>query len=90
MVVITSADIAQGGFISVYEAVSSLAQNTGQTVMDGLGGGSNDATTNQLNLRDFGPGRTLVLVNGKRRANYPYPSGDGDAAFNWNLSLIHI
>ena len=90
LVVITSADIAQGGFISVYEAVSSLAQNTGQTVMDGLGGGSNDATTNQLNLRDFGPGRTLVLVNGKRRANYPYPSGDGDAAFNWNRIPIGL
>jgi iron complex outermembrane receptor protein len=90
LVVITSADIAQGGFISVYEAVSSLAQNTGQTVMDGLGGGTNDATTNQLNLRDFGPGRTLVLVNGKRRANYPYPSGDGDAAFNWNRIPIGL
>ena len=90
LVVITSADIAQGGFVSVYEAVSSLAQNTGQTVMDGLGGGSNDATSNQLNLRDFGPGRTLVLVNGKRRANYPYPSGDGDAAFNWNRIPIGL
>lgn len=90
LVVITNADIAQGGFISVYEAVASLAQNTGQTVMDGLGGGNNDSTTNQLNLRDFGPGRTLVLVNGKRRANYPYPSGDGDAAFNWNRIPIGL
>ena len=33
--------------------------------MDGLGGGGNDSASNQLNLRDFGPGRTLVLVNGK-------------------------
>ena len=66
LVVITSDDIDQGGFLSVYEAVSSVAQNTGQTVMDGLGGGSNNASNNQLNLRDFGPGRTLILVNGKR------------------------
>ena len=71
LVVITAADIDQGGFISVYEAVQSVAQNTGQTVMEGLGGGSNASNTNQVNLRDFGPGRTLVLVNGKRRANYP-------------------
>ena len=34
--------------------------------MDGLGGGNNNASNNQLNLRDFGPGRTLVLVNGKK------------------------
>ena len=58
--------------------------------MDGLGGGGNDSASNQLNLRDFGPGRTLVLVNGKRRANYPYPSGDGDASFNWNRIPIGI
>ena len=90
LVVITSDDIDQGGFLSVYEAVASIAQNTGQTVMDGLGGGGNDSASNQLNLRDFGPGRTLVLVNGKRRANYPYPSGDGDASFNWNRIPIGI
>ena len=58
--------------------------------MDGLGGGNNNASNNQLNLRDFGPGRTLVLVNGKRRANYPYPQGDGDASFNWNRIPIGI
>ena len=90
LVVITADDIDQGGFISVYEAVASVAQNTGQTVMEGLGGGTNSSNTNQVNLRDFGPGRTLVLVNGKRRANYPYPSGDGDAAFNWNRIPIGI
>ena len=90
LVVITSDDIDQGGFLSVYEAVASVAQNTGQTVMDGLGGGNNNASNNQLNLRDFGPGRTLVLVNGKRRANYPYPQGDGDASFNWNRIPIGI
>ena len=71
LTIITSDDIDQGGFLSVYEAVASVAQNTGQTVMDQLGGGGN-RSDNQLNLRDFGPGRTLVLVNGLRRANYPY------------------
>ena len=87
--IITSDDIDQGGFLSVYEAVASVAQNTGQTVMDQLGGGGN-RSDNQLNLRDFGPGRTLVLVNGLRRANYPYPSGEGDASFNWNRIPIGI
>ena len=32
----------------------------------------------------------LVLVNGLRRANYPYPSGEGDASFNWNRIPIGI
>ena len=36
LVVITSDDIDQGGFLSVYEAVASISQNTGQTIMDGL------------------------------------------------------
>ena len=89
LVVITSDDIDQGGFLSVYEAVAALSQNTGQTVMDGLGGGTNNASQNTINLRDFGPSRTLVLVNGKRRANYPYPSG-GDASFNWNRIPVGI
>jgi outer membrane receptor protein involved in Fe transport len=44
LVVITSDDIDQGGFLSVYEAVAALSQNTGQTVMDGLGGGTNNAS----------------------------------------------
>jgi outer membrane receptor protein involved in Fe transport len=57
--------------------------------MDGLGGGTNNASQNTINLRDFGPSRTLVLVNGKRRANYPYPSG-GDASFNWNRIPVGI
>mgnify|MGYP001596656534 FL=1 len=90
LVVITSDDIDQGGFLSVYEAVASISQNTGQTIMDGLGGGTNSASSNQINLRDFGPSRTLVLVNGKRRANYPYPSGGGDSSFNWNRIPIGI
>ena len=32
LVVITSDDIDQGGFLSVYEAVASISQNTGQTI----------------------------------------------------------
>ena len=55
--------------------------------MDGLGGGNNNGKQ-QLNLRDFGPGRTLVLVNSER-ANYPYPQGDGDV-INWNRIPIGI
>ena len=34
-------------------------------------------------MRDFGPGRTLVLVNGKRMADYPFPYNSNSASFNW-------
>jgi len=36
-----------------------------------------------INLRDFGPGRTLVLVNGKRTADYPFPYNGESASFNY-------
>ena len=90
LVVITSDDIDKGGFLSVYEAVASVAQNTGTNATGGIGAFQNAANANSINLRDFGPGRTLVLINGKRRANYPYPEGEGDASFSWNRIPISI
>lgn len=90
LVVITSDDIDRGGFLSVYEAVASVAQNTGTNATGGIGAFQNAANANSINLRDFGPGRTLVLINGKRRANYPYPEGEGDASFSWNRIPISI
>ncbi|MEL1233173.1 MAG: TonB-dependent receptor, partial [Candidatus Neomarinimicrobiota bacterium] len=90
LVVITSDDINKGGFLSVYEAVASVSQNTGTNVVGGIGAFQDAANANSINLRDFGPGRTLILINGKRRANYPYPEGEGDASFSWNRIPISI
>jgi len=90
LVIITSDDIAKGGFLSVYEAVAAVAQNTGQETSGGIGAFQAAANANSINLRDFGPGRTLVLINGKRRANYPYPEGEGDASFSWNRIPISL
>jgi len=58
LVVITSDDIDKGGFLSVYEAVASVAQNTGTNATGGIGAFQNAANANSINLRDFGPGRT--------------------------------
>ena len=92
LVIITSDQIERGGFLSVYEAVASVAQNTGsdESGSFGIGAFATAANANSINLRDFGPGRTLVLINGKRRANYPYPEGEGDASFSWNRIPISI
>ena len=77
--VITRADIDAAGYGTGYETVSNLTQAIGEVSGENFQAGFTPA--NQVvDLRDFGPGRTLVLVNGKRMADYPFPY----------LSLIHI
>ena len=90
LVVLTRENIEQGGFISVYEAVASVSQNTGD-FQGAIASGGFTPGAETINLRDFGPGNLLVLVNGKRRADYPFPYSGNDSIFNWNaipLSLV--
>ena len=80
--VITRTDIDEAGYGTVFDAVSNLTQNIGQTAGENFQAGFTPA--NQVvDLRDFGPGRTLVLVNGKRMADYPFPYNGNSASFNW-------
>ena len=80
--VITRTDIDQAGYGTVYDAVSNLTQNIGETFGENYQIGYTPA--NQVvDLRDFGPGRTLVLVNGKRMADYPFPYNGVSSSFNW-------
>jgi outer membrane receptor protein involved in Fe transport len=80
--VITRTDIDQAGYGTVFDAVSNLTQNIGTTAGENFQAGFTPA--NQvIDLRDFGPGRTLVLVNGKRMADYPFPYNGNSASFNW-------
>ena len=64
LVVLTRENIEQGGFISVYEAVASVSQNTGD-FQGAIASGGFTPGAETINLRDFGPGNLLVLVNGK-------------------------
>ena len=80
--VITRADIDANGYSTVYDAVSNLTQNAGMTNGENYQIGFTPA--NQvIDLRDFGPGKTLVLVNGKRMADYPFPYNGNSSSFNW-------
>ena len=80
--VITRTDIDEAGYGTVFDAVSNLTQNIGETAGENFQAGF--TPTNQVvDLRDFGPGRTLVLVNGKRMADYPFPYNGNSASFNW-------
>lgn len=63
-------ELQKQGFSTVRDALLTVSQATGQvdTDMDQAGGTPNGQF---VNLRGLGPGYTLVLLNGKRVANYP-------------------
>jgi len=72
--VITSGDIENNGFATIPDVMASLPQN--------LGALDNNQNTNgfspgaqAVDLRGLGPNHTLVLVNGRRIADYPQAYG---------------
>ena len=74
--VITAEDIQAGGFTSVPDVMQSLTQNGGQTQSQQSAGGADFSPgAQQVDLRALGPNRTLVLVNGRRIADFPLPFG---------------
>lgn len=68
--VISKEDIDAQGYRSVFDALSALTQNTGVVQGEDFGNTFTPAA-NTLNLRGLGPNHTLVLVNGRRLADYP-------------------
>ena len=82
LITITRSDMEAQGFDTVYDAVSNLTQNTGSVNGENFQAGFN-GSLQAINLRDFGPGRTLVLVNGKRTSDYPFPYNGESASFNY-------
>ena len=70
--VITAEQIEAEGFTTVYDALGTLTQTTG-TIQNELFQNGFTPNAQVLNLRGLGPGRTLVLINGRRAADYPLP-----------------
>jgi len=87
---ITAQDIARNGFATVSDVMTSLTQNLGaldnNQSTDGFSPGAQ-----AVDLRGLGPNHTLVLVNGRRIADYPQ-AYDGNSNFtdisNLPTSLI--
>ena len=77
--VITGNDLQRQGFNTVSDALRSVSSVTGQTEFNNFNT-SLAPTAKPINLRGFGPGRTLVLINGQRIASYPIPAGGGNFA----------
>ncbi|TDK28346.1 TonB-dependent receptor [Luteimonas aestuarii] len=74
VVVITAEEIERQGFTTVWESLGTLSQFTGnaQNETDVTGQSPNGQF---INLRGLGPGYQLVLLNGKRIAEYPQAYG---------------
>lgn len=81
--VITGDQIRKEGFATVYEALSSLTEVTG-TVQNDYDWGQSSVNASPLNLRNLGPGRSLLLINGHRVADYPMPYQGKSNVANYN------
>lgn len=82
--VITSADLEAQGFVTVHEALETVSQNVGfgQNDFNAAGGFTPNGAV--INLRGLGPGRTLLLINGRRANDYPFPYNGRSNFQNFN------
>ncbi|MDI4632644.1 TonB-dependent receptor [Pelomonas sp. V22] len=71
--VITAEDMAKNGTPTVFDALQTLMQATGTGLNENAG--SFAPLAKQINLRGLGAGRTLLLINGRRTADYPWANG---------------
>jgi outer membrane receptor protein involved in Fe transport len=85
--VITSDSIKAAGFNSVPDVLRSLTQNGGETQTQQSSSGADwTPGAQQVDLRGLGPNHTLVLVNGRRIADFPLPF-NGKSAFTDTSSI---
>ena len=77
--VITGQDLDDRGFRNVFDALNALPANTGFTQGADFGNTFTPAA-NTISLRGLGPNHTLVLVDGRRVADYP-TAYDGSVNF---------
>lgn len=80
--IIDAAQIQREGFTTVFEVLNSLTQTTGNIQVE-QDAGTFTQNANAINLRNLGPGRSLLLINGRRAADYPLP-------FNGQSNLVNL
>lgn len=79
--IVTADEIEKEGFATVYDALNSLSQFTG-SVQNELNQNGFTPNASFLNLRGLGPGYQLILINGRRTADYPLPYNSQSNAVN--------
>lgn len=82
--VISRDQLEREGFVTVADALETLTQASGsaQNDLNSAGGFTPNAAV--INLRGLGPGRTLLLINGRRAADYPFPYNGQSNFQNFN------
>lgn len=86
---ITAEDILRNGYQSVPDVLRAITQNGGETQsQQSYSGSSFTPGAQQVDLRGLGPNHTLVLVNGRRIADFPLPFG-GNSNFT-DISNIPV
>jgi len=69
--VITADDILNRGYVTVSEALNSIAKNTGIQIEGPEFSGGFTPAVETLNLNSGGVGSTITLINGRRVSDYP-------------------
>ena len=83
--VLTHEQIRREGFATVADALATMTEFNG-TVESDAQWGQHTSNASPLNMRSMGPGRSLLLIDGHRAADYPLPYG-GQSNFQ-NFSSI--
>ena len=81
--VITGEQIKKEGFATVHDALQTITEAIGN-VQNDYDWGQSSVNAYPLNLRNLGPGRSLLLINGHRVADYPVPYQGKSNFFNFN------
>ena len=81
--VITGEQMKKEGFATVYDAMLQITEAIGN-VQNDYDWGQSSVNASPLNLRNLGPGRSLLLINGHRVADYPMPYQGKSNFFNFN------
>jgi outer membrane receptor protein involved in Fe transport len=86
---ITDDDILRNGYQDVPQLLRAITQNGGETQsQQSYSGADFTPGAQQVDLRGLGPNHTLVLVNGRRIADFPLPFG-GNSNFT-DISNIPV
>ena len=80
--VIDREQLDREGFTTVQDALKSLNQVTGLSQNEAQAG-TFTQNANSIDLRNLGPGRVLVLVDGRRLSDYPLP-------YNGQSNIVNI
>src|SRR5690606_19941543 len=81
--IITADDLEQQGFSTVYDALTTRTQFAGP-IQNELTQHGFTPNASFLTLRGLGPGYQLILINGRRVADYPLPYNSQSNAVNLN------